>query len=234
MRLNEIAATGDYSYPGDAENLHWSLTDSGLKSVQELLAGAKDKTVVPDHPDLQIMSYKNGLHMLIAIVNVVDEELIGIFKLGDRRDIARNHYQVDVVGVLPEYRAMRLGKNMYDFALQTKGWILVSGTMQTPDGRRVWFKMASIPHIGVYGLLEMKHITQYNTPHEVFQYYKQTQGVNKEEFNKVLKKYDAGVYNYNSGYVVFMVHPIIGKVHTPHFPVYDKEGHTLLIAKHVG
>ena len=109
MRLEEIAATGAFAYQGDKQNLGYALADSGVKSVGQLLQQSKDKVTVPNNPELQVMTFRNGNVVLLAVVDVVDKEVVGIFKLKDRRDIAPNHYQVDLIGVLPEYREKGIG-----------------------------------------------------------------------------------------------------------------------------
>ena len=239
MYLNEITAQGPYAFPGHRENLVYSLQDMGINSVEQLMLDAQKRDRVPGHADLQVLTYADEKHVLITIVKSVRpsaadfDDLVAAFQLKNANHIAPNHYQVDTIGVIPEYRAMGLGKFLYDYVIEHNGWTLISGNMQTEAGRRAWFNIAKQPHIGVYGLIPIDKVARYNSPPEIVKYCDETHGANIHELNELLKKYDAGVYADNSRYIVFLAHPVIGKLHTPHFTVYDGHGDVLLVAKYV-
>lgn len=62
-----------------------------------------------------------------------------------------NTYQVDTITTDEDYRGKGLGMVMYGIALSIMKLNLLAGELQTPDGRKQWLKLASIPGCEVTG-----------------------------------------------------------------------------------
>jgi hypothetical protein len=58
---------------------------------------------------------------------------------------------IQTIGVEKEYEGRRIGLALYGVALTELGYTLLAGESQTPDGRRMWTKLNSIPGVEVGG-----------------------------------------------------------------------------------
>jgi len=93
-----------------------------------------------------------------SIINLISpdkKKIIATLKLDPYNFPIPNTVQVDSISVDPRYRGQRLGLALYGIVLTIMGRTLVSGDMQTPDGRRMWTILYNlqrqIPNLSVRG-----------------------------------------------------------------------------------
>lgn len=67
-----------------------------------------------------------------------------------------NAWQVDLVTVDEDLKGQGYGLALYGLAMSELKMTLVAGPQQTPDGRKMWKKLNSIPGVEVKGLVEVK------------------------------------------------------------------------------
>lgn len=68
----------------------------------------------------------------------------------------KNAVQVDTITVDEDYRGIGLAKALYGIVLTILKRPLVSGSSQTPGGRRNWVSLASIPGVQMKGYIELE------------------------------------------------------------------------------
>lgn len=64
--------------------------------------------------------------------------------------------EVETILVSSDYANRGLAKALYRLAMQTLGFTLLSGSEQTPGGRRNWVSIAKMPEVDVTGFIELE------------------------------------------------------------------------------
>lgn len=104
---------------------------------------------------------KNGFQTYVYIFdpempdNLKDEgefPLIGNLSL----EKTNNLNSVDSIAVLPEYRGKKIGLALYGLVLDVLRLPLQSGDMQTPNGKKMWANIASVPGVQISALITTK------------------------------------------------------------------------------
>lgn len=63
----------------------------------------------------------------------------------------KKSYQVANIAIDDAYRGLGLGQSLYGIALSLLGFTIVAGETQTPEARRAWVRMNSIPGVLIRG-----------------------------------------------------------------------------------
>jgi len=103
-------------------------------------------------------------HSIVASLSLIDSDL-------------PNTFQVGSITVDEDYRGRGLARALYGIVLTIMRKNLVSGSSQTPGGRRNWLSLASIPGVEVKGLVTLSN-RDTNT----------TVGDPKSRYNKYVEK----------------------------------------------
>ena len=96
-----------------------------------------------------------------SYVHIVDPGIPGITKpsivasLSLVKGVIPNSVQVGAITVDEDYRGRGLAKALYGIVLTIMKKTLISGSSQTPGGRRNWLSLASIPGVEIKGLLDL-------------------------------------------------------------------------------
>ena len=146
-RLTEIEKIDQYYYKGGKKDL--STFGTPKKNRLQPLPGGTDLlySIIPD-------SYGPR-------VSIVDPGMPGITKpsivanLSLVNGVVPNSVQVAAITVDEDYRGRGLAKALYGIVLTIMKKILISGSTQTPGGRRNWMSLANIPGVEIKGLLEL-------------------------------------------------------------------------------
>jgi GNAT superfamily N-acetyltransferase len=115
---------------------------------------------LPGGTDLQYAIVK-GTHFYGTIVQIVDPGMPGITRpdvvavLNLDSSSLPNTVQVGSITVDEDYRGRGLARALYGIVLTIMQKNLVSGSSQTPGGRRNWMSLASIPGVEVQGLVRI-------------------------------------------------------------------------------
>ena len=94
-------------------------------------------------------------------VHIVDPGIPGITKpsivasLSLTKGVIPDSVQVGSITVDEDYRGRGLAKALYGIVLTIMKKTLISGSSQTPGGRRNWLSLASIPGVEIKGLLDL-------------------------------------------------------------------------------
>ena len=83
-------------------------------------------------------------HSIVASLSLIDSNL-------------PNTFQVGTITVDEDYRGRGLARALYGIVLTIMRKNLVSGSSQTPGGRRNWLSLASIPGVEVKGLVTVSN-----------------------------------------------------------------------------
>ena len=89
----------------------------------------------------------------ISILDKSGKEVIGYLTLYNRGKAfpIPNTYGVHAITVDEDYRNQGIGKALYGIALTILKVTLLSGTSQTPGGRKNWLSLANIPGVAIKG-----------------------------------------------------------------------------------
>jgi GNAT superfamily N-acetyltransferase len=96
-----------------------------------------------------------------SYVHIVDPGIPGITKpsivasLSLVKGVIPDSVQVGAITVDEDYRGRGLAKALYGIVLTIMKKTLISGSSQTPGGRRNWLSLASIPGVEIKGLLDL-------------------------------------------------------------------------------
>lgn len=89
-----------------------------------------------------------------------DDIIVGILKLANAENTIPlpNARRVDAITVDEQYQGRGVARSLYGIALTILKFTLVAGEAQTPDGRRMWQMLYSIPGVEMFGLVEDTYI----------------------------------------------------------------------------
>jgi hypothetical protein len=73
---------------------------------------------------------------------------------------------IETIGVEGGYEGRRIGLALYGIPMKEYGYTLLAGDSQTPDGRRMWTKLNSIPGVEVGGYNRIR-LDRYSTEKDV-------------------------------------------------------------------
>ena len=96
-----------------------------------------------------------------SYVHIVDPGIPGITKpsivasLSLTKGVIPDSVQVGAITVDEDYRGRGLARALYGIVLTIMKKTLISGSSQTPGGRRNWLSLASIPGVEIKGLLDL-------------------------------------------------------------------------------
>jgi len=147
--LSEIAAMPAHQFAGGKDML-------GMYQKP----AKKNLKPLPGGTDLQYAIVK-GTHFYGTIVQIVDPGMPGITRpqvvavLNLDSSSLPNTVQVGSITVDEDYRGRGLARALYGIVLTIMQKNLVSGSSQTPGGRRNWMSLASIPGVEVEGLVRI-------------------------------------------------------------------------------
>jgi len=147
--LAEIAAMPAHQFAGGKDMLGMFQTPA-----------KKHLKPLPGGTDLQYAIVK-GTHFYGTIVQIVDPGMPGITRpqvvavLNLDSSSLPNTMQVGSITVDEDYRGRGLARALYGIVLTIMQKNLVSGSSQTPGGRRNWMSLASIPGVEVQGLVRI-------------------------------------------------------------------------------
>jgi len=89
---------------------------------------------------------------LIHLIDVPARRYIGWLGLKSARWFpVKNSYQVANIAIDDAYRGLGLGQSLYGIALSLLGLTIVADETQTPEARRLWVRMSSIPGASIRG-----------------------------------------------------------------------------------
>jgi len=142
--ITEIYKISSGNFVGDANDVGHEFTP---KTAKPLPGGSG-----------MLYSVKNrgAEEKVITIYNPKEKEAIGSLVLEYsvwHSAIMPNSYIVDTVAVLNKYRGQGYGLALYGIALSELKFTLIAGDSQTPNGRKSWVNLASIPGVEVKGLV---------------------------------------------------------------------------------
>jgi GNAT superfamily N-acetyltransferase len=147
--ITEIAAMPAHQFSGGKDMLGMFQTPA-----------KKHLKPLPGGTDLQYAIVK-GTHFYGTIVQIVDPGMPGITRpqvvavLNLDSSSLPNTMQVGSITVDEDYRGRGLARALYGIVLTIMRKNLVSGSSQTPGGRRNWMSLASIPGVEVQGLVRI-------------------------------------------------------------------------------
>ena len=120
--------------------------------------GKKHLRALPGGSDLM---YSITSDAYSSYVHIVDPGIPGITKpsivasLSLVKGVIPDSVQVGAITVDEDYRGRGLAKALYGIVLTIMKKTLISGSSQTPGGRRNWLSLASIPGVEIKGLLDL-------------------------------------------------------------------------------
>jgi GNAT superfamily N-acetyltransferase len=147
--LKEIAAMPAHQFAGGKDMLGMFQTPA-----------KKHLKPLPGGTDLQYAIVK-GTHFYGTIVQIVDPGMPGITRpqvvavLNLDSSSLPNTVQVGSITVDEDYRGRGLARALYGIVLTIMQKNLVSGSSQTPGGRRNWMSLSAIPGVEVQGLVRI-------------------------------------------------------------------------------
>lgn len=152
----QVVAEGSLT---EIENFKQSDFRGGKDSLDRYSTpGKKHLRALPGGSDLMysITSTVDGTD-----VHIVDPGIPGITKpsivagLSLYQGVIPDSVQVGSITVDEDYRGRGLAKALYGIVLTIMKKTLISGSSQTPGGRRNWLSLASIPGVEIKGLLDL-------------------------------------------------------------------------------
>ena len=152
MLLTEIKRLSASEYRGGKDELPGPLHKDSLKNTKAL----------PGHPDI-VYNVKRGNGG--AVITLYDKsktnaKVVGQMHLLQEKDIpvsvdSKNTYSVGSITTDEDYRGKGFGLAMYGIALSLEKMTLIAGISQTPDGRKMWKKLYTIPGVEVFGVIDI-------------------------------------------------------------------------------
>ena len=141
--LTEIAAIPAYEFVGGKAELERDDYRNPKKLTP--LPGGSGFAYSIENNTIIIVDTKRNAEQAIAYLDLAS---VGI-------PISGRPLQVQSITVDEDYRGQGLAKALYGIVLAIMKRSLVSGTSQTPGGRRNWLSLASIPGVEVKGLVRL-------------------------------------------------------------------------------
>jgi GNAT superfamily N-acetyltransferase len=153
MKLHEITTIprGDYN-PKEREFKLWPETSFDYKQIMKPLPGGSGLTYVASSRDHT---------RSIVILDPQDlKYYVGALTLERARTIPEKTWQSVLINVHPKYRGRGIAKSLYRLALLPKpeglGLTLVSDSIQTPGGARIWLSLSQISGVEITGLVGIR------------------------------------------------------------------------------
>lgn len=145
----EIERIDPEQYPGGKEDLPTNLRPSILRKIKPVPGGSKFGYIVERHPN----------EILIHIVDQTKSNIVvGSMKLVttdyELTEAIPNIFEVRDITTDEDYRGQGVARTMYGIALTILKVNLRAGELQTPDGRRMWQMLHSIPGVELFGVVE--------------------------------------------------------------------------------
>jgi GNAT superfamily N-acetyltransferase len=122
--------------------------------------GKKHLKPLPGGTDLMYSVTKDNYGSYVYIVDpgvpgITKNSIVASLSLVDSN--LPNTFQVGTITVDEDYRGRGLARALYGIVLTIMRKNLVSGSSQTPGGRRNWLSLASIPGVEVKGLVYLRN-----------------------------------------------------------------------------
>ena len=143
----------------EIENIDQSQYRGGKDTLDSYSTpGKKHLRALPGGSDLM---YSITSDAYGSYVHIVDPGIPGITKpsivagLSLVEGVIPDSVQVGSITVDEDYRGRGLAKALYGIVLTIMKKTLISGSSQTPGGRRNWLSLASIPGVEIKGLLDL-------------------------------------------------------------------------------
>lgn len=146
MRLGEIQRTPT-ARPQDGDPQSEKIPLQGVKPVP----GAANLGYYLTGGRGQMMSIFTGANYILSLVDMKKSKIIGNLFLRDTIFPLPKSRQVTNAMIYPEYRGRGLGQSLYGVALKLLGMTIVADDSQTPEARRLWTNLSSIPGVSVRG-----------------------------------------------------------------------------------
>lgn len=146
MRINEIQRTPT-SRPEDGDPQSEKISLEGVK----LVPGAPNLGYILVGGRGQMMSAFTGANYILSLVDLKKSKTIGWLGLSDTIFPLPKSKQVTNALIYPEYRGKGLGQSLYGVATKVLGMTIVADDTQTPEARRLWTNLSSIPGVSVRG-----------------------------------------------------------------------------------
>ena len=152
--LTEIAAIPAYEFVGGKAEL--GRADYRNPKKLTPLPGGSGFAYSIENNTIIIVDTKRNAKQAIAYLNLDAAGQAGSFvNAAGGIPISGRPLQVQSITVDEDYRGQGLAKALYGIVLAIMKRPLVSGTSQTPGGRRNWLSLASIPGVEVKGLVRL-------------------------------------------------------------------------------
>jgi GNAT superfamily N-acetyltransferase len=149
------------------ESVQESLTEIAAMPAHQFAGGKDMLDYMPPPSKKRLRPLPGGTDLMYAIetmgpetrVQIVDPGMPGITRpvvvavLNLDPSSIPNTVQVGSITVDEDYRGRGLAKSLYGIVLTIMRKNLVSGSSQTPGGRRNWLSLATIPGVEVQGLV---------------------------------------------------------------------------------
>jgi GNAT superfamily N-acetyltransferase len=147
--LKEIAAMPAHQFAGGKDMLGMFQTPA-----------KKHLKPLPGGTDLQYAIETNRFGTIVQVVDpgmpgITRPQVVAVLNL-DSSDLP-NTVQVGSITVDEDYRGRGLARALYGIVLTIMRKNLVSGSSQTPGGRRNWLSLANIPGVEVQGLVRISN-----------------------------------------------------------------------------
>ena len=152
--LTEIASIPAYEFVGGKAEL--GRADYRNPKKLTPLPGGSGFAYSIENNTIIIVDTKRNAKQAIAYLNLDAAGQAGSFvNAAGGIPISGRPLQVQSITVDEDYRGQGLAKALYGIVLAIMKRPLVSGTSQTPGGRRNWLSLASIPGVEVKGLVRL-------------------------------------------------------------------------------
>jgi GNAT superfamily N-acetyltransferase len=145
----------------EIENIDQSQYRGGKDTLDRYSTpGKKHLRALPGGSDLM---YSITSDAYGSYVHIVDPGIPGITKpsivasLSLVKGVIPDSVQVGAITVDEDYRGRGLARALYGIVLTIMKKTLISGSSQTPGGRRNWLSLASIPGVEIKGLLDLAY-----------------------------------------------------------------------------
>ncbi len=235
MKLREITSILRSEYnPKEREFKLWPETSFDYKQIMKPLPGGSGLTYV--------VNTRNGIRSIVILDPQNLGYFVGALSLELTRTIPENTWQAKLINVHPKYRGRGIAKSLYRLALLSKpeglGLTLVSDSIQTPGGARIWTSLSQMPGVEITGLVGIKKYGKDRAQSP------EIQNRYEELMNDLLGKV-GGVYHSENVDFYFYEIPVnvVGSklenmIKTSLIKIYPKDkvigSHTLLMAKYSG
>ena len=148
--LTEIERLNKNDFTGGKDYLNRNGPAKNLKNIKPLPGGSGFYYHVGKK------SIYGGID--ISILDKSGKEVIGYLTLYNRGKAfpIPNTYGVHAITVDEDYRNQGIGKALYGIALTILKVTLLSGTSQTPGGRKNWLSLANIPGVAIKGYVVLE------------------------------------------------------------------------------